>query len=62
MDREARRAVIHGVAKSRTQLSDWTELNWTDAEQNKKRQQEHTEELYKKDLNGQITTMVWSLT
>ena len=28
MDREAWRAVIHGVAKSRTQLSDWTELNW----------------------------------
>ena len=28
MDRETRRAVIHGVAKSRTQLSDWTELNW----------------------------------
>ena len=28
MDREARRAVIHGVAKSQTQLSDWTELNW----------------------------------
>ena len=27
MDREARRAAIHGVAKSRTQLSDWTELN-----------------------------------
>ena len=26
MDREAWRAVIHGVAKSRTQLSDWTEL------------------------------------
>ena len=25
-DREAWRAVIHGVAKSRTQLSDWTEL------------------------------------
>ena len=22
-------AVIHGVAKSRTQLSDWTELNWS---------------------------------
>ena len=30
IDREARRAVIHGVAKSRTRLSDWTELNWTD--------------------------------
>ena len=27
MDREAWRAVIHGVAKSWTQLSDWTELN-----------------------------------
>ena len=29
MDREARCAAIHGVAKSRTRLSDWTELNWT---------------------------------
>ena len=28
MDREAWRAVIHGVAKSQTRLSDWTELNW----------------------------------
>jgi len=28
MDREAWRAVIHGVAKSRTRLSDWTEMNW----------------------------------
>ena len=28
MDREAWHAVIPGVAKSRTQLSDWTELNW----------------------------------
>ena len=27
MDREAWGAVIHGVAKSRTRLSDWTELN-----------------------------------
>ena len=26
-DREAWRAAIHGVAKSRTQLSDWTELD-----------------------------------
>ena len=29
MDREAWHAMIHGVAKSRTRLSDWTELNWT---------------------------------
>ena len=29
MDREAWRAAIHGVAKSRTWLTDWTELNWT---------------------------------
>ena len=28
MDREAWRAAIHGVAKSRTRVSDWTELNW----------------------------------
>ena len=27
MDGEAWRAAIHGVAKSRTRLSDWTELN-----------------------------------
>ena len=28
MDREAWRAAIHGVAKSRKWLGDWTELNW----------------------------------
>ena len=35
MNREAWRAMIHGVAKSRTWLSDWltwTELNWTQLE------------------------------
>ena len=31
MDREAWRAAIHGVAKSWTWLSAWTELNWTEA-------------------------------
>ena len=30
MDREAWRATVHGVAKSRTWLGNWTELNWWD--------------------------------
>jgi len=29
MDREALCAVVHGVAKSQTRLSYWTELNWS---------------------------------
>ena len=40
MDREAWRAAVHGVTKSRTQLSDWTELNW----EGLKRRSELTEE------------------
>ena len=31
MDREAWRAAVHEVPKNRTRLSDWTELNWTEA-------------------------------
>ena len=34
MDREAWRAAIHGVAKSRIWLSEWTELNWTSTRHN----------------------------
>ena len=30
MDREAWRGAVHGVAKSQTWLSDWSELNWTE--------------------------------
>ena len=30
MDREAWHAMIHGVAKSWTRLSDWTEMYWTE--------------------------------
>ena len=29
MDREAWRVAVYEVAKTRTRLSDWTELNWT---------------------------------
>ena len=28
MDREAWHVAVHGLAKSQTRLSDWTELNW----------------------------------
>ena len=31
IDREAWRAAVHGVTKSRTWLSEWTELNWIQA-------------------------------
>ena len=34
MDREAWHAAIHGVAKSQTRLSDWTELNWSEIKTN----------------------------
>ena len=58
MDREAWHDAVHGVTKSQTWLSEWTELNWTEAEDIKKRWQEYTE-LHKKDLhnpdnNGEI--------
>ena len=35
MDREAWHAVIHGVIESRTWLSNWPELNWTECFQDK---------------------------
>ena len=34
MDREAWRSAVHGVPKSRTWLSDWTELSWWAASSN----------------------------
>ena len=37
-------------------------MDLTEAEDIKKRWQEYTEELYKKDLQTKIITIVWSLT
>ena len=37
MDREGWHAVSHGVPKSRTWLSDWTELNWTEVAEKKQK-------------------------
>ena len=34
IDREAWRALIHGVPKSQTRLSNWIELNWTECNHN----------------------------
>ena len=34
MDSETWHAAVHGVSKSRTRLSNWTELNWTESPDN----------------------------
>ena len=43
-------------------IKDRNGTDLTEAEDIKKRWQEYTEELYKKDLHAQITMMIWSLT
>ena len=43
-------------------IKDRNSVDLTEAGNIKKRWQEYTEELYKKDLMTQIITMVWSLT
>ena len=48
MDTEAWRAAVHGVAKSRTWLSDWTELNWTNG-----RKQRGTKEPFDEGERGE---------
>ena len=41
-------------------IKDWNGMDLTEVEDIKKRWQEYTEELYKKDLHMQVITMVWS--
>ena len=61
MDGEVWWAAVSGVTQSQTRLSDLTAAAATEAKDIKKRWQEYTEELYKKDLhhpdnhNGVIT-------
>ena len=43
-------------------IKDRNGMDLTEAEDIKKRWQEYTEELYKKDFHDQITTVLWSLT
>ena len=53
MDREAWHAGIHGITKSRTQLSDWTELNWM--------QQQWVSEQWKSLSHVQLFVTPWTL-
>ena len=50
MDREAWRDAVHGVAKSRTWLSSWTELNWTMKNQKEKLRYQSHSPLQQKEL------------
>ena len=55
--------VIKGTLHARMgTIKDRNSKDLTEAEEIKKRLQEHTEELYKKVLKTQIATMVWLLT
>ena len=49
IDREAWHAAIHGVAKSRTRLSDWTELNWTQIQQCKQDEKADPQQVKEQD-------------
>ena len=43
-------------------IKDRSDMNLTEAEDIKKKWQEYTKDLYKKDMNDQITMMVWYVT
>ena len=49
MDRETWHAAVHGVAKSQTGLSDWTELNWLHS----------TAKFQSKKTSAPINLLIW---
>ena len=65
MDREAWRAAFHGVAKSWTRLSDWTELNWElrkiAGEKKKEFQLEYVVKNPEKAMAPHSSTLAWKI-
>ena len=57
MDKEAWHAAVHGVTKSRTWLSDWTELNWTELKKEAEERQKRRKQCDHggRDYNNMIT-------
>ena len=60
MDREAWRATVHRVAKSWTQLSDWSELNWTKSKYLQRRQSVWVSRLEVAVGQGIASVLAWS--
>ena len=58
MDREAWRVAVHGVAKSRTRLRDWTELILF-KKKKKKKSPEHWRKIWKRGEEKKITHIAW---
>ena len=54
LDREAWHAVIHGVTKSRTRLSNWNELNWTEYER-----QAHGQQMWSHVFSRSVMSDSW---
>ena len=55
MDRETWCAVVYGVAKSQTGLTNWTELNWRNTERKWPLKLSHVAVPYRKDLLTPLT-------
>ena len=56
MDREASRAAIHGVTKSRTWLSDWSDLIWSDIW--RRRERRDTKNILLKEFPGGLVVKI----